>query len=104
MSNIPEKKESFLGKLLSKLKNTYVFQRTNIFNGSFFAMNNNLSFSFRIKVFLKKVIAVKITLAAVSHLLDLVKDIIILVEISHSQGRIVNLMSQTKPYIKSVCI
>ena len=44
-------------------------------------------------------IVVKIALVAVSHLFDLIKDSLILVEISRSQGGINSIMNQNQPYI-----
>ena len=60
-------------------------------------------YPFRMMVFYNKAIVVKIVLAGVSHLFDLIKDSVILVEISRSQRGIIALFGQTKPYIKSVC-
>ena len=56
------------------------------------------------EVFYNIAIVAKIASAGVMHLFDLIKDSIILFEISHSQRGIVNLMGQAKPYIKFVCI
>lgn len=49
--------------------------------------------------FSKKLIVVKIVFIAVSHLFDLMKDCLILVEISNSQGGIRELMNPARPLI-----
>ena len=52
---------------------------------------------------LKKIIVVKIALVAVSHLFDLIKDSLILVEISKSQGGLDSIMNENQqPYIRWV--
>ena len=109
MINIPKKKESYFGKLLLKLKDTHFIKRQNLrtTEDSYdlkLKINHNLYF--RMKVFFDKVIVVKIILVSVSHLFDLMKDSLILVEISRSQqGGVLHLfMKQSKPYVGWVCI
>ena len=40
---------------------------------------------------------------AVEHSMDIVKDVLILIQISLAQGGFLLMMSQEKPYIKGVC-
>ena len=51
---------------------------------------------------LRMVVMVKIVVVAVSILVDLIKDSLILVEISLSQGSFLEIMKQPKPYIRWV--
>ena len=51
---------------------------------------------------IQKILTLKIIVASTSHLLDLTKDALILVEVAFSQGGFVLLMAQPKPYIKGV--
>ena len=56
----------------------------------------------RVQTRLEQIFALKIILAPTSHLLDLAKDSLILVEVALSQGGFLLLMAQPKPYIKGV--
>ena len=55
--------------------------------------------SSRMKPLFKKIVVVKIVLIAIAHLFDLIKDSLILKEISISQGGIRELMKPQRPQI-----
>ena len=76
--------ESYFQKLSNKLKKSEI-------------LNDK-----RVQKRLEQIFALKIILAPTSHLLDLAKDSLILVEVALSQGGFLLLMAQPKPYIKGV--
>ena len=83
MKIITDNKESLFGKLSQRL-------------------HRKLNVS-RHKIALKKFVTVKIVLVGVLHLVDLIKDSLILFEISRSQGGITQIvMHQPTPYIRWV--
>ena len=53
---------------------------------------------------LEKATIIKIVLTSVSFMMDLSKDILILIQISFSQGHFALLMGQPTPYIKWVYV
>ena len=81
---LEDEPESFVQKVVNKLK------------------ASSLMRDHRSQKILKHISALKIIIAPASHLLDLTKDVLILVEVTLSQGGFVLLVAQPKPYIKGV--
>ena len=57
---------------------------------------------FRIKYYLDKIVLFKIALLSASHLMDLVKDVFLVVYVAITQNGLTNLMQQSMPYIRWV--
>ena len=92
LSTFPEQSVSYIGKLLAKVKATIL-------------LSVSKRLSFRTKSYISnKMAMLQIVVTTSFTLFDLIKDSLILVQISLSQGGIALIMKQQKAYIRGVSI